>query len=937
MATENFNKLINIQVNTQSLGELNKQLDEIDKEIKEIQENEIKVNQSLEEQADALGKISKLEAQRNKISGEKEKIESKSLTQQEKTTRNLEAQQQKAEKLFKAAEGVGGAFQIAAGASLLLGDQTSEALEKAQAKVVAIIGVTDGVKKVAEGAAEGYKLISEGIKKSEVASKLFGTTTKAAIASTGIGLLLLALGAIVVYFDDITKAAKEFADSIGLTPIIDQVSEFVDSIGGIGGAITVAGGVIKGFFKEVINYFEIIGSFWKGLFTLDFASFKKNLSEVGSALKKETIDAVAKAQEEARFQRLLKEKEAAIKIKDQEIAIAKARGQETLKLEEENILARIELQKLRLSRLEKGSKEELELQEKLNAELVNLEANRKAQADKYFETRLKAVENQAQREIKIINDRDKTEVISSEEKALDLLLIEKKRLDAEIKLRKQHGEDVTALLTQQSQNALDIQAATSAERLSKIEFSNLEELKVLQDRYLNGELKEEEYQDKIAQLELKGLEDKLTTLEKGSKAELELITQINDKKIALNKSAADKKLEADKKAADREAELAAYLKQKAIDNEKAIVGNQKASIKERLDANEELYRLQTQKAVEAAEAAKKAYDGDSAAYQKALDEKKKAEEDFQKTRNQLIVDGVNQGLQVAQSAANALGAINDLVNAQAQAKIDESAARIAEIEEKNAEVEDTISNINEQAEESANRINELESGLADARGERSEILKQQLEDEKANRQGLLRQENEAVKKKIENEKKIEKEKQKIEKLEKERREREKILAITNAVINTALGVSQALSSSPPPLSFVLAGAVGVIGAAQIALIASQKYEDGGLLEGPLHSQGGIKGSGRFGNIEVEGGEFIVNRRSTQQYLPLLEAINGGGGSSKSSFADGGTLPNFSSISSATQTTNDAIREIVDRPTYVSVQEINDVGNRVKVIETSSEF
>jgi hypothetical protein len=926
MATENFNKLINIQVNTQSLGELNKQLDEIDKEIKEIQENEVKVNQSLEEQADALGKISKLEAQRNKSSAEKEKIEEKSLTQNEKITRNLEAQQKKAEKLFKAAEGVGGAFQIAAGTSLLLGDQTSEALEKAQAKVVAIIGVTDGVKKVAEGAAEGYKLISDGIKKSEVASKLFGTTTKAAIASTGIGLLVLALGALVVYFDDISKAAKEFADSIGLTPIIDQVSKFVDSIGGIGGAITVAGGVIKGFFKEVINYFEIIGSFWKGLFALDFTSLKKNLSEVGSALKKETIDAVAKAQEEARFQRLLKEKEAAIKIKDQEIAIAKARGKETLKLEEENILARIELQKLRLSKLEKGSKEELELQEKLNAELVNLEANKKAQADKYFENRLKAVENQAQREIKIINDRDKTEVISSEEKTLDLLLIEKKRLDAEIKLRKQHGEDVTALLTQQSQNALDIQAATIAEKLSKIEYSNLEELKVLQDKYLNGELKEEEYQDKIVQLEIKGLEDKLATLEKGSKEELELITQINDKKIALNKT-----------AADREAELAAYLKQKAIDDQKAIVGNQKASIKERMDANEELYRLQAKGAVEAAEAAKKAYGEDSVEYKKAVDEKKKAEVDFQKTRKQLNEEGVKQVIQGAQAVSNALSAINDLLNAQAQAKIEESEARIAEIEEKNDEVEDTISNINDQAEESANRINELESGLSDARGERSEILKQQLEDEKANRQGLLRQENEAVKKKIENEKKIEKEKQKIEKLEKERRERERILAITNAVINTALGVSQALSSSPTPLAFVLAGAVGVIGAAQIALIASQKYEDGGLLEGPLHSQGGIKGSGRFGNVEVEGGEFIVNRRSTQQYLPLLEAINGGVGSSKSSFADGGTLPNFGSISSATQTTNDAIREIADKPTYVSVQEINDVGNRVKVIETSSEF
>lgn len=47
------------------------------------------------------------------------------------------------------------------------------------------------------------------------------------------------------------------------------------------------------------------------------------------------------------------------------------------------------------------------------------------------------------------------------------------------------------------------------------------------------------------------------------------------------------------------------------------------------------------------------------------------------------------------------------------------------------------------------------------------------------------------------------------------------------------------------------------------------YQDGGMLQGPGHDLGGIRTS--MG--ELEGGEFVINRRSTANFLPLLEAIN----------------------------------------------------------------
>jgi len=47
------------------------------------------------------------------------------------------------------------------------------------------------------------------------------------------------------------------------------------------------------------------------------------------------------------------------------------------------------------------------------------------------------------------------------------------------------------------------------------------------------------------------------------------------------------------------------------------------------------------------------------------------------------------------------------------------------------------------------------------------------------------------------------------------------------------------------------------------------YAEGGLLLGPSHDLGGV----RTTMGELEGGEFVMNRRSTANFLPLLESIN----------------------------------------------------------------
>ena len=58
---------------------------------------------------------------------------------------------------------------------------------------------------------------------------------------------------------------------------------------------------------------------------------------------------------------------------------------------------------------------------------------------------------------------------------------------------------------------------------------------------------------------------------------------------------------------------------------------------------------------------------------------------------------------------------------------------------------------------------------------------------------------------------------------------------------------------------------------------------GGVTVGPRHSEGGIPT--RFG--ELEGGEAVINKKSTEMFRPILSKMNQAGGGV--SFARGGIV------------------------------------------------
>jgi len=225
---------------------------------------------------------------------------------------------------------------------------------------------------------------------------------------------------------------------------------------------------------------------------------------------------------------------------------------------------------------------------------------------------------------------------------------------------------------------------------------------------------------------------------------------------------------------------------------------------------------------------------------------------------------------------------------------------------------------------SNDRIADIKNQMTNANASQLEKLKEQQADEM-----VLLAQKEAEEKRLAREK--EKREKELEKKQKQQRKLELRMQMIESIVNTAVSVTKALTWGWP-LGTIFAAIIGAMGAMQTAVIAKQisKLADGGLLQGRSHAEGGIP-VGNTG-IEVEGGEYVVNKRSTAKYLPLLQAINEEGARKKTvanqlgKYANGGQL-NYQRISSNLDSvdTNKVIQnsiEQIDMHPQVSVVDIN---------------
>jgi len=333
---------------------------------------------------------------------------------------------------------------------------------------------------------------------------------------------------------------------------------------------------------------------------------------------------------------------------------------------------------------------------------------------------------------------------------------------------------------------------------------------------------------------------------------------------------------------------------------------------------EVLRNLQTQlETIEvAADTANKSLDGDDDG------KKKKKEKGF---GNQFIDESKFSGVsKVIEDAYEAYAApivegLGDSIHMMLEFAIEEAENALEEAEEMHDEAVEKVS-------ESKDRISEINDKMKESSGAQLEAYKQQMADEMLLLNQREMEERRIQKEKEKREKELEKQKKKARKLELQQQ-------LIQAIVSGALAVVNGLATQPfMPVGIAMGALAGVATAIQIATITKQlsKLADGGLLQGKSHSQGGIP-VGNTG-IEVEGGEYVVNKRSTAKYLPLLQALNEEGARKKTranqigKFANGGEL-NFQRISSnadAMSTSRVIANAIssIDMHPQVSVVDIN---------------
>ena len=159
--------------------------------------------------------------------------------------------------------------------------------------------------------------------------------------------------------------------------------------------------------------------------------------------------------------------------------------------------------------------------------------------------------------------------------------------------------------------------------------------------------------------------------------------------------------------------------------------------------------------------------------------------------------------------------------------------------------------------------------------------------------------------------------------------RERAIAAFSIGINTAKAI-MGIWADFPKFDFGISAAamsaiVGGIGLAQIAAVLAAplpKASRGLLLHGPSHAGGGVP-------IEAEGGEAVINAKSTSMFKPLLSAINQAGGGVKFAAGgapvgltnDGGFAARQALSGSLFPTADDIARAVARMQVFVSVEQI----------------
>ena len=661
---------------------------------------------------------------------------------------------------------------------------------------------------------------------------------RGAVISTGIGALVVALGSLIAYF----TSTQEGIDKVNkvLTPLKVLFQTLWGVVQNVGKALVEAFTHPKqllldlGKFmqEQIINRATAIIDAFKGLGNILTGNFKEGFKQVGDAALQAATgvkDVVGKVKEAGKavsdtigeaIKRGQRIEEIGVKLASSEADFVKQ--SEALKLEfaEQNQIARDTSKTI--SEREAAAKKSIEIQKQINklvTERNNLEiermelqqqSNDTSDAERADLERKKAENNKAKAE-QIQSEIAQTKVLNSINKDR-----EAKNKEAADKARKLLEEE----LKWQKEAIEDYVKTNSAvakslqERLDIEEKGMRDRLAILETEKTKGLIKQREYEKQKRDIEQDYLKVRNELTIEAVQKEAEQYEMLNADKFnteeALQEAIYQKKVEA--------LEKEKMLKQEARDWDYNAEEEHQEKLQElKADYQGKLQELKAQQAKE---------DENNRNAQKAAE---KAQRDF--------------------DFADKLMSLQE----QGATELEIEAEQLRQKHEKEREeLDESLDNNKISHEMYYNQLNLL---IRKQAKEELDLKKKTEESKLALTQSVLGQ---------------------IKGMTGEHTALSKAAAIAEATINTYLGVSKAISQGMPmgAVTAAITLAAGMANVQKIVSTETDKYEAGGLIVGKSHASGGVPFTvaGR-GGFEAEGGEYIINKRATAMYFPVLEAIN----------------------------------------------------------------
>jgi len=302
-----------------------------------------------------------------------------------------------------------------------------------------------------------------------------------------------------------------------------------------------------------------------------------------------------------------------------------------------------------------------------------------------------------------------------------------------------------------------------------------------------------------------------------------------------------------------------------------------------------------------------------------------------------IIEGVASEVgKTAELAQTVVSIGGDIIGLQIEA-LD---AELDKIEDKRKSIEDKLAILNKQLADTQQEIANINTLIEDSEGSRRAFLQEGLEKETAQRDEINKriQAEEAAKLSLaQQEEAINAKKEAAQKRADALERISTAIAATATAIQAGLAVAKAAGQSgvaaPITVPLVVGAVAAGLGAILSIVSATRKFKDGGELDGPSHDEGGIKGTGSFGNIEVEGGEYIVNKQATRNNKDLLRKINMEGRWKK--FENGGELkPNINQVNNliTSNSVTGGLSEIANQKVYLSLVEFKQANKKFTSIE-----